>query len=318
MFSPFDLGKWFVLGFTAWIALLFEQGGSGAQFFNQLGNLPQAFTEKHGGGPSPQAILSQLSSMADNLGAQLIQATGFGLLFWAVTIGSLVFLVWLALTIVLTWLKARFEFIFLDNCVSDTALIAEPWSSFKTVGNSLFWWQICYCLCLLVLWIVLIVALVFIFLAVYTDTYLLVTAIAATAIVILPLLLLLALVDSSLRHFVVPIMYRKSLKTIPAWGVFLTLLRTNLPAFATFLLMLIVLRIAAGIAMLFIVCATCCCCCIGIVFYLPYLSAVVILPFSVFFRLYGVEFISQFEEFAGTDAAPSPLPPTDAQPEAAG
>ena len=28
LFRPFDMGKWFILGFTAWLATLFEGGGS--------------------------------------------------------------------------------------------------------------------------------------------------------------------------------------------------------------------------------------------------------------------------------------------------
>ena len=29
LFRPFDLGKWFVIGFCAWLALLGQQGGGG-------------------------------------------------------------------------------------------------------------------------------------------------------------------------------------------------------------------------------------------------------------------------------------------------
>src|SRR5882672_914946 len=34
LFRPFDLGKWFVIGFCAWLALLGEQGGGGAGNYN--------------------------------------------------------------------------------------------------------------------------------------------------------------------------------------------------------------------------------------------------------------------------------------------
>ena len=38
LFKPFDLGKWFTIGFCAWLAALGEGGGSGMNFNNTFGN----------------------------------------------------------------------------------------------------------------------------------------------------------------------------------------------------------------------------------------------------------------------------------------
>ena len=38
LFNPFDLGKWFVIGFCAWLAGLGESGGGGGGNFNNSSN----------------------------------------------------------------------------------------------------------------------------------------------------------------------------------------------------------------------------------------------------------------------------------------
>lgn len=46
LFRPFDLGKWFVLGFSAWLATLLDGGGSSSNLdFSGFGPEPQVETD---------------------------------------------------------------------------------------------------------------------------------------------------------------------------------------------------------------------------------------------------------------------------------
>ncbi|MEM7011932.1 MAG: hypothetical protein AAF585_10660, partial [Verrucomicrobiota bacterium] len=123
LFQPFDIGKWFVLGFTAWLATLLDQGGSSS------GN--------GGSGDSGSAGDSDIRELYQE-GSQWVQDN----LQIVVTIGSIVTVLFLAIWILLLWLSSRGKFIFLDNVVHNRALVKAPWAQFKKQGNSLFWWRL--------------------------------------------------------------------------------------------------------------------------------------------------------------------------------
>jgi len=295
LFSPFEIGKWFLLGLSAWLAHLMEDGG-GFEIINQLGSMPNMFS-----GADWRVNLNKLcperpeslSDLVNLFNSLLLQHTGLGFTFWGSLVG-VILLFMVALTLLLLWLKTRCEFIFLDNTVNNTSHFVETWSQFKSPGNSLFLWRVGFGFFAFLLWGLLLLGLVVLLIATCNDNILFLSILAGAIAILVPGAILFALVESSLRHFVVPLMYKKSIKVIAAWGEFLKILRTDATAFIRFFLMLALLRIAGAFILSFAAIATCCCCGIGIVFYIPYISAVVVLPFSVFFRLYGVEFLSQF------------------------
>lgn len=288
LFSPFSIVKWFLLGLSAWLASMFEDGGGGFSYFfdNPLMNR-SGFSND-----TPQ----KLSNLFDNLDGSLVQYTGFGLAFWCVAVGLAVLMI-IVITVLLLWVKSRCEFIFLDNCVRNQSHFSETWGSFKVHGNSLFLWRVCFCVFALVFWLAFVAALIVALVHFHQNLTALTITIACAVLLAIPLAIVFALTETFLKHFVVPIMYKRSIKVLSAWAEFLKLIRSDVYAFARFIVALIVLRIATAIFMLFLVFSTCCCCCVGVVFLIPYISSVIILPLTVFFRLYGVEFISQFSGY---------------------
>ncbi len=112
LFRPFDLGKWFIIGFCAWLAYL-SQGG-----FNFHGFPGQS---RHGD-YSPQHI-------------EHFFLSAMPLIIILISIGIVVGLV---LFIVCLWLSSRGQFMFLHCVAKNKAEVKVPWYRFREQGNSLF------------------------------------------------------------------------------------------------------------------------------------------------------------------------------------
>ena len=112
LFQPFDLKKWLVIGFAAWLANL-GAGGGGIGNFNYPDNRredAEKFNETIGQIPQPVLI------------------TGICVLICVV----------LLLIVLFAWLRARGRFILVDCIVRNRAAIVEPWKEFRAEGNSFF------------------------------------------------------------------------------------------------------------------------------------------------------------------------------------
>src|SRR6478672_7069920 len=111
LFQPFDLKKWLVIGFAAWLANL--GGGGGGGNFNYPDNRREEAHKLHETiGQIPQPIL----------------ITGICVLICVV----------LLLIVLFAWLRARGRFILVDCVVRNRAAIVEPWKEFRAEGNSFF------------------------------------------------------------------------------------------------------------------------------------------------------------------------------------
>src|SRR5207342_2303735 len=112
LFQPFELKKWLVIGFAAWLANL-GAGGGGIGNFNYPDNRregAQKFNETIGQIPQPVLI------------------TGICVLIFVV----------LLLIVLFAWLRARGRFIFVDCVVRNRAAIVAPWKEFRAEGKSFF------------------------------------------------------------------------------------------------------------------------------------------------------------------------------------
>lgn len=267
LFQPFSLGKWFVLGFCAFLAHL---GGGGSLNYNQAFDRTRLAREGH---------------LAEWAGAHLPLV---------ILLGALLVVFLLGLGVLFQWLASRGAFMFLDGVARDRAAVVEPWDRFRDRGNQVFRFRL----------VLILVTLGFLAVVVGAGFLVVLPAFRAQAFgrsAFLPLLLvggilllgLLALLAVSLllKDFVVPIMYRRDLDLPVAWGV---LRQELLPGhgwqFLGFYLMTLVLWIPAALLAIAIICLTCC------VALLPYLSSVALLPISVFFRCYSLCFLEQFGE----------------------
>lgn len=294
LFHPFDAGKWFVLGFTAFLASLFDGSGGGNGGGGDYGD---SFGTSGEGEESPGPISGEEVKetvagwirtakqwIADN--PEIVTGIAVALLFV------------LAIVFVLFWVRCRGKFMFLDNVVQNRALVAHPWRTYRRQGNSLFWWSTIYGFIALGLFLGTAVGIGFYVYSVLGDggswnmTATLITILMGGTFFVL--WILLAYISMALEDFVTPLMYRDYLTTTEAWGKFLQLQNRNLFRFFGYAIWKFVLSLGIGLGLLIVGIATCC---IGLILMaIPYIGAVFLLPVSVFVRSIGPEYLAQFGE----------------------
>ena len=271
LFEPFGARKWFVLGFSAFLAQL---GGGGSYSFN--GNPINHSSRVTSADFSP--AISWIS-----MHIPLV-----------IALGVVLFVVFLALAVLFQWLGSRGQFMFLDGVARNRAEIIEPWARFRGPADQLFRFRLLLLLATLALLLVcgglgVLIALPDI--QAHTFGRPALTALLGAGGVLLLGVIAISIIGALLRDFVVPIMYRRHLGTTDAWAL---LRRELLPGngwrFVGFYLMNILLWIPAILLILLGCCLTCC------MALLPYLSSVAFLPIFVFFRCYSLGFLAQFGE----------------------
>ena len=268
LWQPFDLTKWLLLAFAAWVAGLTTDTGSAAMAradSNDVGRQTWSGIDHAWEGLSASAVWLPLAVMGIMVG--------------------------LAFAVLLLWITSRFKFIFLGNLVGNQAEIVEPWKRHEVLGNSLFLWRLCFTLACVVG--VLLVGLVFFAPAAGFSFHdaLAGLSVAAGIFGILGLVIVgiaatfIALFTES---FVVPIMYRYEMTVLDAWRSFLPWLRVRPVHFVVY--GLFVLMLAMIFAIFFSVFCLMTCCLAAV----PYLGTVLLLPVWVTYRLLSVEFLAQF------------------------
>ncbi len=310
LFQPFDIGRWLSLGFTAWLALLTDSCGSSGSSFSPPGG---------GGtseGPSAQATWPETGELVETGRQWLATAKDFFVEYWwafvAVAFGILLlFAFWL----LLLWVSSRGKLMFVDNVVFRRAEVVAPWKQQRELGDSLFGFRLLFGLATAGVGILLLGGLGYIL---YTASSTgdwsspLVWGLGALlGLVTLGLSLFTAYLLFFLDAFVVPIMHRKNLRTMAAWGEFSAIFRANPLPFLLVGLLTFLAFLAVGVAIFVFGIATCC---VGFLFLLiPYVSTVLLLPLHVTYRAFTVEFLAQFDPEIGLtpDSVPPPPPPGD-------
>jgi len=272
LFQPFDLKKWFIIGFCAWLANLC---GGGYNFSFQVG------------GQDKRTVLSQRAREFVSGNPEII-----------ITIVLLISIFAIVLTVLLLWLSSRGRFMLLYCVAQNKAQVKRPWYLFKKQGNSLF-------LFLLLIGIAAVISValftvpfvLFCFVFKGLEVHLGATAGVALLTLVLTLILvaaIFALIFKFTNDFVVPLMYLRNFGSIPAWREFWRLLVDNKARFALYILFQILLALIIISIISFIVFAACCCCCIGLIVFIPYIGTVALLPVIVFKRSYSLYYFRQF------------------------
>jgi hypothetical protein len=263
LFQPFDLKKWFVIGFAAWLANLGSGGGSFNYQFNRREEM--------------QKVNDAISQIPHPILA-------FGV--------SLLIVFVLALIVLFAWLRARGSFMFIDCIVKNRGAISEPWREFQKEGNSYF----LFCLLVLFGFVIFaaLLALPLIALAIKGRYYLdlhrdrlgiyVLLAIAGWVFVILLVIIAWALIAS----FMMPVMYRRRCRAYEAFRAAISLIAAHPGEIVLYCLFLIVLAIAAGLISCLAICVTCC------IAALPYIGTVILLPVFILFRSFSLLFLRQF------------------------
>lgn len=258
LFQPFDIKKWFAIGFAAWLANL--GGGGGFNYrYNRREDM-QKLNETIGQIPHP------------------IIVTGICILIGLV----------LVLIVLCAWLRARGGFMFIDCIVTNRGAIAEPWRNFRTEGNSYFFFSLLAGFGFLVFAALL--SLPFMLPIIRGVTFLhihdvyLISTIAAWAFVVI----ILVLTWSLIANFMVPVMYVQRCRASKAFRIVAGLIANHPGEIVLYCLFLIVLALATGIVTCFATCATCC------IAAIPYIGTVILLPIFVLLRSFSLLFLRQF------------------------
>jgi hypothetical protein len=259
LFQPFDLKKWLVIGFAAWLASL--GAGGGGNF-----NYPSKHDEMH------------------KLNDAISQIPHPILVGGIVLLGVLV----LVLIVLCAWLRARGGFMFVDCIVKNRGAVAEPWREFRRDGNSYFLFSLLVGFGLLLFAGLLSLPLVLP--AIKDDNFLrthsvyLISAIAGWILVMILLILAWALVTS----FMVPIMYRQRCRAVEGFATATRLIAAHPGEILLYCLFWIVLALGSAMVGCIAACATCC------IAAIPYVGTVILLPLFVLLRSFSLLFIRQF------------------------
>lgn len=286
LFRPFDLAKWFTVGFCAWLAYLAEGGGCGG--FNFPGN---AFDGRQGSAPDFHNIFG-------------------GHLALILTIAAIAIVVGIAIGVVLLWLGSRGKFMFLHCVAENKAEVAIPWRKYKRQGNSLFLFRlIAGIVALLAIAILagIIAGLGFLMHHNGSPIWMMVASLVFISLItFVPLVIAIAVFFKLIDDFVSPIMFLRGTTTLEAWREFWPMLCANKGKFTLYILFQIVIAMAIGaIVFAAILFACCACCCTMCLWFIPYISTVILLPIPVFKLAYTLYYLRQFgtgyDVFAGTD-----------------
>ncbi len=278
LFRPFDIGAWFVLGFSAFLA------GLGDSFSSNGGNFTNRFQGDTG--------FDNIGEMTRDLGdySQGLMANSF-----AVGLAILAGIIILVIALVMLWLSSRGKFMFLDNLIHQRTEVTKPWREFAAQGDSLFVWQVGY-------WII---SMVFLGMCALLGVAVFVPLLATEAgwIITVPLviiagtiafILLVALlyIDFFLSAFVVPIMHRDRIGTMAAWSQFLAIFREHPGSFFLSGIFYMLLTLLSLMAYLVVGLLTCC---VGLLLMaIPYVGSVITLPAAVTLRYFTLDFLGQF------------------------
>jgi hypothetical protein len=268
LFKPFDIAKWFVLGFTAFLADLADGPHS-----NGIFNYKDRFGMRE---------LEDLPNQAwqwftDNPGWFVFIIIGIGLIF--------------VITIFVTWLSSRGKFMFLDNVVYNRAQVVKPWHEFRSQGNSLFLWRFIFGIACFAVFAIIALIYIFSFRRFFAEDFAIINIIGLI-LPILILVLIISYISLFLNNFVVPIMYKNRLSTMQAWGKFLIIFNQFPVQYIVFGIIMLFLYIFFIIVVVLTGVFTCCCGFLLVA--LPYIGSVVTLPIFYTFRAYSLEFFEQF------------------------
>ena len=267
LFSPFNIGKWCIIGFSAWLASLGRppSSGGGNQYRASIQSLPDEFHHIFEEGRQ---------FVTDNI-------------TWIVPVGILLLMVGIAFALLTLWLSSRGRLMFLYCVAQNKAEVKNPWYRFAAHGNSLFLFRLVFG----IVGFAILAGLGIFVGMVYWTTHasgfgtLSIVGMVTGGVLFLIVLILFGIVNAFTTDFVVPLMYLHTPSCTQAWRLLLDVVGVNQGRFILYLLFQILLNMAIGVIIIAAGCLTCgCACCfVG----LPYIGTVAMLPILVFQRLIG-------------------------------
>ena len=201
----------------------------------------------------------------------------------------------LGFVLLIFWLGARGQFMFLDNLVRNRGAIAEPWTRYARQANSVLGFY------LLVMVIALAVLLPILGLGIVMGLPLFrehrwpiggeIAGFVGLSTVYLGAAIVIGVVIFLFREFGIPIMFRQGLLARPAFLAAMNLARLHPGSVALFVLLRFALFLAVVICSLVLCCGTLLCCCAS---QWPYIGTVLLLPVLVYVRCFTLDCLAQF------------------------
>ncbi len=269
LFRPFDLTRWFTIGFCAWLASLGQSGGS----FNFRVSGPQ----QH---PTTHAVKEYIINN----------------LHWIIPLVIAGALIGLILYVIITYLSSRGKFMFLHCVAQNKAEVKIPWTQFRNHANSLFVFRIVLAVLGLVVFFIigLLGVLAFIPLAHADITPLAVLVLIFFVLLFFAAVIIISVVAKFTYDFVVPFMFIHAERCTTAWRRFLTLLSANKGRFALYILFQILISFVIGAIIMTVCLVGLCLCCASLLLCIPYIGTVILLPLFIFKRAYSLIYLRQF------------------------
>ncbi len=285
LFRPFDLGKWFTIGFCAWLAHLGETG----------------FQARYNSG-SPHGGKGQGFREVFEHAREYVLAN----LFWILPLAAALLFIGLAIGVLFCWIRSRGQFMFLHCVVLNRAEISEPWHKFAREGNSLFLFRLGLAAIAMIPMLPLLVLVVVVIMRMVDhgapDTPGILTLVAVVFMLI-AVGMAFSVIAKLTTDFAVPIMFLRGATCLESWKELLGLISCQVPGFILYLLFQVVLAMAVGVVVVIVIFATCCIA--GCLMIFPYLGAVVLLPVSIFKRSYSLHYLARYGR--AYDVFPPPM-----------
>jgi hypothetical protein len=279
LFKPFDLGKWFTIGFCAWLAYLGGGGGGGGG-----GNWNGPYKSHEQRAKIAEGVNSAKEYLLDNL-------------CWIIPLIAIVAVVIIGIGLLVAWLNSRGKFMFLHCVATNKSEVKVPWHKFSKHGNSLFLFRIVLGLIGLAIVAVPILGIVLLIIMMVAEAASVIVFVPITIIlglIVFVLAIVMSLVRKFTFDFVAPIMFLQTASCVAGWREFLTILSVNKASFALYILFQIVITIAIGTIIFIGFCIGCCFCCVSLLLFIPYIGTVILLPLFVFKRAYSLYYLRQF------------------------
>ena len=306
LFRPFDFGKWCAIGLSAFLAG-FLSGGNGFNGSFNRGFDPSSFKNSNASLPTqslPKFDVNQLNTTISHA----ISGMQIGLIIF---LGIILVTITFAVILLIYWLGARGQFMFLDNLVRNRGAVTEPWSRYARQADSVFGFY------LLVMAISLAVMLPIIAVGIVMGLPLFrehrwpvggeIAGFVGLGVVYLGLAIVFGVAMFLFREFGIPIMFRQGLLARPAFLAALNLARLHPGSVTLFVLLRIALAIAVAVCSLVLCCGTLIFCCAS---QWPYVGTVLLLPALIYVRCFTLDCLAQFGpeyDVWTVDVAPPPV-----------
>ena len=283
LFRPFDLRKWFVIGFCAWLAYLGGGGGPGG-----------------GGGNGPRySVPHEQTEAKEQIKEGIETARNYvsNNLYWIIPVAVTAVVLVILIGLLIAWLNSRGKFMFLHCVATNKAEVAVPWHKFRQQSNSLFLFRIVLGIISFVVVIVPVIGIFVLGIMIVSGSapgIVAVPGIILLGLTVFALSILLFLVKKFTFDFVVPIMFLRMASCTACWREFMTILSANKLRFTLYLLFQIVIKIVIGAMVGIGFCIGCCLCCASCLLLIPYIGTVILLPVLVFARAYSLCYMQQY------------------------